>query len=290
MEIICAGFPKTGTKSCTQALRELGYDVADLRETFDDLMPTWKNYFEGAIEIEHVVRKYNELGYTVSQDWPSNMLWEELFHASPKSKVILTVRDSDEVWWNSLIRFLRAERSAAGNPGYWILLKCLDFQMMGPTLAASDWIAREYMDKYLPNVFYWKRSTSWEESVSSLERCQDIHKQLYRKHIEYVKSVVPADRLLIWNLNDGWAPIYDFLNLKTQSSFEIMNESFPRVNKTGDTFLAEQLGHIFADGQEHLKKNLRKLLLALFLLVIVLICMLYGLLVLVNALVRIPWE
>ena len=33
MEIICAGYPKTGTKSCTAALRTLGYNVADYPET-----------------------------------------------------------------------------------------------------------------------------------------------------------------------------------------------------------------------------------------------------------------
>ena len=33
-------------------------------------------------------------------------MWEELYRASPKDqKVILTVRDSDEKWWNSWCRF-----------------------------------------------------------------------------------------------------------------------------------------------------------------------------------------
>jgi len=32
MEIICAGYPKTGTKSCSSALRALGYNLADWME------------------------------------------------------------------------------------------------------------------------------------------------------------------------------------------------------------------------------------------------------------------
>ena len=32
MKIICAGFPKTGTKSMAAALRELGYSVHDFEE------------------------------------------------------------------------------------------------------------------------------------------------------------------------------------------------------------------------------------------------------------------
>lgn len=55
MEVICAGFPKTGTKSCTRALRELGYNVADLRETFLELIYVWQKYFKREVKIEAVI-------------------------------------------------------------------------------------------------------------------------------------------------------------------------------------------------------------------------------------------
>lgn len=83
--------------------------------------------------------EYKKHGYTVNQDWPGNMLWEELYNASPNAKVILTIRDCDEQWWESLIRFIKAERAALGNPGYWIMMKILDHEMMGPLFAATDW-------------------------------------------------------------------------------------------------------------------------------------------------------
>ena len=37
MKVICAGFPKTGSKSCSTALRQLGYNVADYMETAEFL-------------------------------------------------------------------------------------------------------------------------------------------------------------------------------------------------------------------------------------------------------------
>ena len=37
MKIVCAGLPKTGTKSCSSALRILGYNVADYIETVEFL-------------------------------------------------------------------------------------------------------------------------------------------------------------------------------------------------------------------------------------------------------------
>ena len=41
MKIICAGFPKTGSKSCSAALRVLGFKVADWLETAEYLGDTW---------------------------------------------------------------------------------------------------------------------------------------------------------------------------------------------------------------------------------------------------------
>lgn len=90
MEIICAGFPKTATKSCSAALRELDYNVADMRENFLHLMPVYEKYFKQEASINDVLETYKNINCSVNQDWPSNMLWEELFNASPNAKVILT--------------------------------------------------------------------------------------------------------------------------------------------------------------------------------------------------------
>ena len=90
MEIICAGFPKTATKSCSAALRELDYNVADMRENFLHLMPVYEKYFNQEASINDVLETYKNINCSVNQDWPSNMLWEELFNASPNAKVVLT--------------------------------------------------------------------------------------------------------------------------------------------------------------------------------------------------------
>ena len=42
MKIICAGYPKTGSKSCSGALRVLGFKVADWLETAEFLGSTWR--------------------------------------------------------------------------------------------------------------------------------------------------------------------------------------------------------------------------------------------------------
>ena len=57
MEIICAGYPKSGSKSCTAALRKLGYSVADFVETGAYLSHHWADFVNGEIGIEEVIGK-----------------------------------------------------------------------------------------------------------------------------------------------------------------------------------------------------------------------------------------
>ena len=41
MKLLCVGYPKTGSKSCSSALRQLGYKVADFVETLEFLSIVW---------------------------------------------------------------------------------------------------------------------------------------------------------------------------------------------------------------------------------------------------------
>ena len=57
MEIICAGYWKTGTKSCSASLRELGYNVADALDTGKHLSHIWKAFIEEKCDIFEVIVK-----------------------------------------------------------------------------------------------------------------------------------------------------------------------------------------------------------------------------------------
>ena len=153
MEIICAGYPKTGTKSCTAALRTLGYNVADYPETLEFLGGTWLEFMNGKTDVAAVIQKYNEQGFNVNQDFPGNFMWEDIyrvrstgkyiifrffpFQACPKEqKVILTVRDSDEKWWKSWCGFNEQEirRNAMGAFNFIgiVMNKAAEIGYMGP--------------------------------------------------------------------------------------------------------------------------------------------------------------
>ena len=94
----------------THLSRELGYKVADYPETLFYLTQIWTDFIDGKVAIEQVIEEYTSRGYTVNQDHPGNIYWEELFRASPNAKVILTVRDNVDVWNRSLVRFMDQEK------------------------------------------------------------------------------------------------------------------------------------------------------------------------------------
>jgi len=56
----------------------------------------------------------------------------------------------------------------------------------------------------------------------------------YLNHIENVKQKVPADRLLIWNVKDGWEPLCKFLEKP------IPDMRIPHDNITGDLRFTEK--------------------------------------------------
>ena len=146
MEIICAGYWKTGTKSCSAALRELEYSVADLFDTGKHLTHIWTKFIEGKCDISEVLAEYKKHNFQANQDFPGNFLWEDLYNASPDAKLILTVCDSDEQFVNSWNKFVRQECENVGNPGIFFFQKFQDMEFGGKNDADFNRIL-EYVTK-----------------------------------------------------------------------------------------------------------------------------------------------
>ena len=73
-------------------------------ETVEFLAIPWAEYFDGKLTIEDILKMYEDHGFDANQDWPGNARWEELYDASPKgTKVILTVRDHEDVWYRKVL-------------------------------------------------------------------------------------------------------------------------------------------------------------------------------------------
>jgi len=240
MEIICAGFPKTSSKSCSSCLRTLGFKVADYIETTEFLSSIWVEYFEGKCSIRKVIAEYHKNGFQANQDIPGNVYWEELFHASPNAKVILTVRDSTEVWSHSLTKFMEQETSRHGNPGFWLFNRFMSLGWTSPNMKNMVTITEFIMkNHFFRNCFVksfpadW-RILTWQRQNELIMPYWQAMEDNYEAQIRRVKEIVPEDRLLIWNIKDGWEPLCKFLGKP------IPNTPIPHDNKTGDLQFVEK--------------------------------------------------
>ena len=91
MKFVCAGFPKTGSKSASAALEILGVRVADYIETTEFLTKEWLQFMEGRGKIEDVIDAYAREGFDTNQDFPGNIFWEDLYKAIPDCKESATI-------------------------------------------------------------------------------------------------------------------------------------------------------------------------------------------------------
>lgn len=55
-------------------------------------------------------------------------------------------------------------------------------------------------------------------------------KQVYLDHVEEIRSLVPPERLLEYQIGDGWGPLCEFLGE------EVPDTAFPRGNDMADFF------------------------------------------------------
>jgi hypothetical protein len=101
LDIIGAGFGRTGTESMKSALEMLGYgpcyhmyEVIPHKERFE----TWQGIYDGNIEPD-----WDAVfdGFKATVDWPAAHYWRELAAHFPEAKILLTYRDA-ESWYASM--------------------------------------------------------------------------------------------------------------------------------------------------------------------------------------------
>ena len=195
MKIICAGHGKTGTKSIAKALRYLGFTVFDWEEQTFDFLDHWVDVFQNGAKPD-VKRVYQNADACI--DFPGNLFYEEILDAFPDCKVILSVREEDP-WIESLVRQLNA--LAALRSGF--------VSMLSPTASKMEYVF----------------DSSLNGAIGSCNtKSTYVMRKRYRIHNDRVKSIVPADKLLVYNVTQGWKPLCDFLEC------EVPTVAFPHEN------------------------------------------------------------
>ena len=194
LSVIGSGLGRTGTLSLKLALDKLGvgpcYHMVELWKNQGHLK-FWFEALEKESDWDFVFK-----GYESTVDWPSTHYWQELFDLNPNAKVIHTVRDP-ESWYKSVMNTIYPSITRVDTPD----ADGVSFHGMTNRMILEETFHGKILDK---------------------EYALDI----FQKHTEKVKEIVPAEQLLIYDLSEGWEPLCEFLGV------DIPQEEFPRSNST----------------------------------------------------------
>ena len=118
IEVIGAGFGRTGTLSLKFALEKLGYDACYHMLEVHKHPSHSKVWIEAANgKLPHWEKIFT--GYKATVDWPSCNYWQEQLQAFPAAKVVLSRRPAED-WYksvmNTIYKFSVVGRDS-GKPG-----------------------------------------------------------------------------------------------------------------------------------------------------------------------------
>jgi len=206
MRIIGAGFGRTGTTSLKAALEALGFGPSyRLDEVFKH--PEQVAFWEAASRGKRVDWEGFFAGYAVAVDWPAFYFYKELIEAFPGAPVILTVRDPDR-WYESVRSTIYGIHKLSSGPAP----VRLAFVLAGLFAPAVTGIAR-LADR-----------TLWDGAFNGCFEDRSYAIETYKRHNAEVRREVPPERLLVFDVKEGWGPLCDFLGV------EVPDEPFPHLN------------------------------------------------------------
>ena len=210
MKVICAGWGRTGTRSLKFALEKIlgqpSYHMQNILLNKKDAK-IWHD------SIFHNQKKFDwekiYKGYGACLDFPSCNYYKELMEAYPDAKVILTTRD-DNSWiksWNVLNNQI---------------LKSFTFRFLAKIPGTSFKLQKDIHNEMILGI-----DGAFQNAKTDEER-----KQKFNEWNKSVIDYVPENRLLVYEVKDGWQPLCKFLNVP------VPKIPFPFKNKT------KNMGHM----------------------------------------------
>ncbi|MGE5378070.1 MAG: sulfotransferase family protein [Bacteroidota bacterium] len=198
LEVIGAGFGRTGTHSLGFALEKLGFGPCyNMHEVAKN--QGHRELWNKALDGEHVDWDHMFSSYKSTVEWPGVTFFDEIVQHYPDARVILTWRDPEDWYGSAQNTIFEALELSVQNPD--------------PDKRESHSLTRRLI---LEHTFGGRYSE--KEYVI----------EVYQKHIQHVVELVPRERLLQFDIRDGWKPLCDFLQTA------IPAEPFPKVNERSE--------------------------------------------------------
>eukprot|EP00750_Incisomonas_marina_P027922 INCI628.2.p1 GENE.INCI628.2~~INCI628.2.p1 ORF type:complete len:389 (-),score=63.43 INCI628.2:411-1490(-) len=255
IQVIGAGFSKTGTKSVQLALEMLGHKIYD----FQAIMGEGHIPFLKSVVINNEtgeprglywdardddVRRQNfkawheeilNFGATATLDNPVNFFFEEFAELNPNAKVLLTTHHSGDKnqWIASFADTWLAFGPIAGWPFSFFLPDVVSWgDAIFPSVGCGVW-RKWWRPIWAPwiNLSYG--------NLTDFDTCA----QGYDDFNQRVRDTIPADRLLEFNVRQGWDPLCRFFEIAEQDCPSSQGVEFPRVNSRDDMQIIAVIFH-----------------------------------------------
>jgi hypothetical protein len=210
VHVIGAGLPRTGTLTQKVAIEMLGlgpcYHWVDVLADLERV-GQWQRALDGEAPWEEIFA-----GYSSTVDWPGGYFYGELMRAYPEAKVLLSVR-RPEAWERSF-------RETIWDMGHGESL----LRLLSSARAQVDGQWRDYL-ALVERMFWGPEGTFARGHATPAELIAEME-----RHNAEVRASVPAERLLVWEVGEGWEPLCEFLEVPVPA------QPLPHVNDR-ETFM-----------------------------------------------------
>ncbi|MBA3943841.1 MAG: sulfotransferase family protein [Herpetosiphonaceae bacterium] len=195
LKIIGGGFGRTGTLSLKVALEALGFapchHMYEVYQHMETLFPRWEAVAAGTPSDWTSIFS----NYQATVDWPACNFYAELMQTYPDANVLLSVRDPEQWYESTRVTLYDGTRQL---------------------VAADEPMTRRFGE--MVNKIVWQDTFDdrFEDKAYAIS--------VFNRHIEAVKRNVPAEKLLVYNVKEGWAPLCAFLGVP------VPDQPFPHLN------------------------------------------------------------
>jgi len=198
LSVIGAGFGRTGTLSISVALERLGYGPC---YHMDNVFASAEHLARWQAVADGDPAEWNNIfaGYAATLDWPGMLYYRELADAFPDARVLLSVRPAD-TWWESFANTIKR------------LIESRD----------------QAHDDHVRQVLAYAYRIIAEQTFGGAMDDKDAVIARYENHIDSVRKNIAAERLLVYQVTEGWGPLCKFLGVPEP------DEDFPRLNNVND--------------------------------------------------------
>ncbi|MCI5157056.1 MAG: sulfotransferase family protein [Candidatus Electrothrix sp. AUS1_2] len=215
--------------SLKHALEELGfskcYHFSDMHK-HPEHIDLWRAVSRGeSVDWESMFQ-----GYQATVYWSPTYDYQKLLRQYPDIKVILTIREPEK-WYKSTYETIYTYNRLTLSRK--LLLNLVS--LFRPEL------------KKLHAIWRLQEDILWEKTFDGRFHDKEHAISVFTGHIDEVKKNVPADRLLVYKIQDGWEPLCRFFQVDRPKT------PFPRVNDS-DAF-KEWRKQIFTKKNLNMKKK-----------------------------------